>query len=57
MLKVCLKGFSESIAHELELFEIKVIFVEPWVIKTNLEIKLGRVSSIHSDNANSHIER
>ncbi|MDQ4022767.1 MAG: hypothetical protein M3224_03470 [Thermoproteota archaeon] len=44
-------------AHELEQFEIKVIFIEPWVIKTNLEIKLGRVSSTHSDNANSHIER
>ena len=43
--------------HELEQFKIKVILIEPWVIKTNLEIRLGSVSSTHSDNANSHIER
>ena len=41
-------------AYELEQFEIKVILIEPWVIKTNLEIKSGiRVSSTHSHNANS----
>jgi len=52
-LKFALEGFSESMAHELEQFKIKVILIEPWVIKTNLEIKLGiRVSSTHSDNAN-----
>jgi len=40
-------------AHELEQFKIKVLLIEPWEIKTNLEIKLGiRVSSTHNDNAN-----
>ena len=38
----------------LEQFDIKVIIIESWVIKANLEIKLGiRVSSTHSDNANT----
>jgi hypothetical protein len=32
----------------LEQFDIKVIIIESWVIKANLEIKLGiRVSSTH----------
>ena len=52
-LKFALAGFSESMAHELEQFKIKVIPIGPWEIKTNLERKLGiRVSSTHSDNAN-----
>jgi short-subunit dehydrogenase len=36
-LKFALEGFSESMAHELEQFKIKVLLIEPWVIKTYLE--------------------
>jgi short-subunit dehydrogenase len=42
--KFALEGLSESIAYELEQFGIKVILVEPGVIKTNFDsnLKIGK---------------
>ena len=57
-LKFALEGFSESMAHELEQFKIKVILIEPWEIKTSLERKLGiRVSLLIVIMLISHMER
>src|SRR5919202_2949786 len=42
--KFALEGLSESIAYELEQFGIKVILVEPGIIKTNFDnnLKIGK---------------
>src|SRR5215208_5630702 len=42
--KVALEGLSESIAYEVEQFGIKVILIEPGVIKTNFysNLKVGK---------------
>ena len=58
--KFALEGLSESMAYEVEQFGIKVILVEPGVIKTNFpnNIKKGKrvdnSSSSSSNNDNSH---
>jgi NAD(P)-dependent dehydrogenase (short-subunit alcohol dehydrogenase family) len=49
--KFAVEGLSESIAYELEPFGIKVILVEPGVIKTN--IANGMVIANKSQNSNS----
>ncbi len=42
--KFALEGLSESMAYEIEQFGIKVILIEPGVIKTNFEnnLKIGK---------------
>ena len=42
--KFALEGLSESIAYETEQFRIKVILIEPGVIKTNFDnnLKIGK---------------
>ena len=57
--KFALEGLSESMAYEVEQFGIKVILLEPGVIKTNFpnNIKKGKRvdnSSSSSNNDNSH---
>lgn len=57
--KFALEGLSESLAYEVEQFGIKVILVEPGVIKTNFpnNIKKGKRvdnNSSSSSNNNSH---
>ena len=57
--KFALEGLSESLAYEVEQFGIKVILVEPGVIKTNFpnNIKIGKRvdnSSSSSNNNNSN---
>ena len=44
--KFALEGLSESMAYEIEQFGIKVILIEPGVIKTNFEnnLKIGKES-------------
>jgi NAD(P)-dependent dehydrogenase (short-subunit alcohol dehydrogenase family) len=54
--KFALEGLSESIAYELEQFGIKVILIEPGVIKTSLDnnLKIGKnVSSTTVNDRNS----
>jgi NAD(P)-dependent dehydrogenase (short-subunit alcohol dehydrogenase family) len=54
--KFALEGLSESIAYELEQFGIKVIIVEPGVIKTNFDnnLKIGKnVSTTNTNGRNS----
>ena len=51
--KFALEGLSESMAYEVEQFGIKVILIEPGVIKTNCDsnLKIGKgVSSIATTN-------
>jgi NAD(P)-dependent dehydrogenase (short-subunit alcohol dehydrogenase family) len=52
--KFALEGLSESMAYEVEQFGIKVILVEPGVIKTNFanNIKLGK--RVNSSSSSSH---
>jgi NAD(P)-dependent dehydrogenase (short-subunit alcohol dehydrogenase family) len=53
--KFALEGLSESMAYELEQFGIKVILIEPGVIKTNFDsnLKIGKgVSTTKTTNAN-----
>jgi NAD(P)-dependent dehydrogenase (short-subunit alcohol dehydrogenase family) len=55
--KFALEGLSESMAYEVEQFGIKVILVEPGVIKTNFanNIKIGkRVDNSSSANINTN---
>jgi NAD(P)-dependent dehydrogenase (short-subunit alcohol dehydrogenase family) len=52
--KFALEGLSESISYELEQFGIKVILIEPGVIKTNFDnnLKIGKnVSSVNDRNS------
>jgi NAD(P)-dependent dehydrogenase (short-subunit alcohol dehydrogenase family) len=53
--KFALEGLSESMAYELEQFGIKVILVEPGVIKTNFDsnLKIGKNVSTTNGNNNS----
>ena len=49
--KFALEGLSESIAYEIEQFGIKVILIEPGVIKTNFNnnLKIGKRVTIDSN--------
>jgi short-subunit dehydrogenase len=49
--KFALEGLSESMAYEIEQFGIKVILIEPGVIKTNFNnnIKIGKRVTIDSN--------
>jgi NAD(P)-dependent dehydrogenase (short-subunit alcohol dehydrogenase family) len=46
--KFALEGLSESMAYEIEQFGIRVILIEPGVIKTNFDnnLKIGKMVSI-----------
>jgi NAD(P)-dependent dehydrogenase (short-subunit alcohol dehydrogenase family) len=54
--KFALEGLSESMAYEVEQFGIKVILIEPGVIKTNFDknLKIGKdVSTIATNGSDS----
>jgi NAD(P)-dependent dehydrogenase (short-subunit alcohol dehydrogenase family) len=53
--KFALEGLSESIAYEVEQFGIKVILIEPGVIKTNFDsnLKIGKGVSTTTATTNS----
>ena len=53
--KFALEGLSESMAYELEQFGIKVILIEPGVIKTNFDnnLKIGKNVSTTVNDRNS----
>jgi NAD(P)-dependent dehydrogenase (short-subunit alcohol dehydrogenase family) len=53
--KFALEGLSESMAYELEQFRIKVILVEPGVIKTNFDnnLKIGKSVCTTTNDHNS----
>jgi NAD(P)-dependent dehydrogenase (short-subunit alcohol dehydrogenase family) len=56
--KFALEGLSESMAYEVEQFGIKVILIEPGVIKTNFDknLKIGKkvsISTTTNNNSNS----
>src|ERR671919_2240096 len=55
--KFAIEGLSESMAYEVEQFGIKVILIEPGVIKTNFDknLKIGKdvSSSTTTNNSNS----
>jgi NAD(P)-dependent dehydrogenase (short-subunit alcohol dehydrogenase family) len=53
--KFALEGFSESIAYELEPFGIRVIVIEPGVIRTNFgdNFKIGKNISFYRNHHNS----
>src|SRR5919206_3008388 len=53
--KFALEGLSESIAYELEQFGIRVLLIEPGVIKTNFDnnLKIGKNVST-TNTANDH---
>jgi short-subunit dehydrogenase len=52
--KFAVEGLSESISYELEQFGIKVILVEPSVIKTNFDNNLKIGKNVSSTNTNDH---
>ena len=55
--KFALEGLSESIAYELEQFGIKIILVEPGVIRTNFDnnLRIGKnVSTANTAATNGH---
>jgi NAD(P)-dependent dehydrogenase (short-subunit alcohol dehydrogenase family) len=55
--KFALEGLSESMAYEVEQFGIKVILIEPGVIKSNAgnNFKIGkRVADINNNNNNNN---
>jgi len=57
--KFALEGLSESMAYELEQFGIKVILIEPGVIKTNFDnnLKIGKnVSATTNDYSSPYAE-
>jgi NAD(P)-dependent dehydrogenase (short-subunit alcohol dehydrogenase family) len=57
--KFALEGLSESMAYELEHFGIKVILIEPGVIKTNFDnnLKIGKnVSTTTNDYCSPYAE-
>jgi NAD(P)-dependent dehydrogenase (short-subunit alcohol dehydrogenase family) len=47
--KFALEGLSESMAYELEHFGIKVILIEPGVIKTNFDSNLKVGKSVYTN--------
>jgi NAD(P)-dependent dehydrogenase (short-subunit alcohol dehydrogenase family) len=55
--KFALEGLSESMAYEIEQFGIKVILIEPGVIKTNFEnnLKIGKRVSITPNSSYSEM--
>ena len=57
--KFALEGLSESMAYELEQFGIKVILIEPGVIKTNFDnnLKIGKnVSTTTNDHSSPYAD-
>jgi NAD(P)-dependent dehydrogenase (short-subunit alcohol dehydrogenase family) len=57
--KFALEGLSESMAYEVEQFGIKVILIEPGVIKTNFDnnLKIGKTVSIDHNSPYKEITR
>ena len=51
--KFALEGLSESMTYEIEQFGIKVILIEPGVIKTNFNTNIKMGKSVMATNANS----
>jgi NAD(P)-dependent dehydrogenase (short-subunit alcohol dehydrogenase family) len=56
--KFALEGLSESMAYEIEQFGIKVILIEPGVIKTNFNnnLKIGKRVTINSSSTSPYVE-
>lgn len=54
--KFALEGLSESIAYEIEQFGIKVILIEPGVIKTNFDNNLKIGKRVHNNQNSSYAE-
>ncbi len=54
--KFALEGLSESMAYEIEQFGIKVILIEPGVIKTNFDNNLKIGKRVTSDHNSSYAE-
>jgi NAD(P)-dependent dehydrogenase (short-subunit alcohol dehydrogenase family) len=52
--KFALEGLSESIAYELEQFGIKVVLIEPGVIKTSFDNNLRIGKNVSSTTVNDH---
>jgi NAD(P)-dependent dehydrogenase (short-subunit alcohol dehydrogenase family) len=57
--KFALEGLSESMAYEIEQFGIRVILIEPGVIKTNFDnnLKIGKMVSIDHNSPYKEITR
>ena len=54
--KFALEGLSESMAYEIEQFGIKVILIEPGVIKTNFDNNLKIGKRVHNNQNSSYTE-
>jgi short-subunit dehydrogenase len=54
--KFALEGLSESMAYEIEQFGIKVILIEPGVIKTNFDNNLKIGKRVHNNQNSSYAE-
>jgi short-subunit dehydrogenase len=54
--KFALEGVSESMAYEIEQFGIKVILIEPGVIKTNFDNNLKIGKKVHNNQNSSYAE-
>jgi short-subunit dehydrogenase len=54
--KFALEGVSESMAYEIEQFGIKVILIEPGVIKTNFDNNLKIGKRVHNNQNSSYAE-
>ena len=56
--KFALEGLSESMAYELEQFGIKVVLVEPGVMKTNFDnnLRVGKMVASTNDPASPYAE-
>jgi short-subunit dehydrogenase len=54
--KFALEGFSESMAYEIEQFGIKVILIEPGVIKTNFNNNLKIGNKVTTDSGSPYAE-
>jgi short-subunit dehydrogenase len=54
--KFALEGLSESMVYEIEQFGIKVILIEPGVIKTNFDNNLKIGKRVHNNQNSSYAE-
>ena len=54
--KFALEGVSESMAYEIEQFGIKIILIEPGVIKTNFDNNLKIGKRVHNNQNSSYAE-
>jgi NAD(P)-dependent dehydrogenase (short-subunit alcohol dehydrogenase family) len=54
--KFALEGLSESMAYEIEQFGIKVILIEPGVIKTNFDNNIKVAKRVTNDSNSPYVE-